>query len=155
MLTIDVNLDMYPELKADLQNIFCIKVSLIDLARKLEKDLLIFEHEPRRFTLGFKKDFRLGKTPGFMSPATEKIPVTETDGAIQEVASDKNGTPDRDTIVFDPVSRKDISTARHGASFQGSEFAKKLSSDNLNAEMDLDQDNEVGSLDDILPRRKK
>ena len=70
MLTIDVDLDMYPELKADLQNIFCIKVSLIDLARKLEKDLLIFEHEPRRFTLGFKKDHDLSMSPQIMSPVT-------------------------------------------------------------------------------------
>lgn len=67
-MQLDVNLDMYPEIKTDLQNIFCIKVSLIDLARKLEKDLLIFEHEPRRFTLGFKKDYNLSMAPVLSTP---------------------------------------------------------------------------------------
>ena len=33
-----------------------MKVSLIDLARKLENDLIIFETAPGRFKLDFKED---------------------------------------------------------------------------------------------------
>ena len=39
----DINLEKYPDLKADLENIFSTKRSLIDLARILEKELLIYE----------------------------------------------------------------------------------------------------------------
>ena len=32
------------------------KVSLLDLARELERDVLIYEYEPKRFKLIYKKD---------------------------------------------------------------------------------------------------
>ena len=51
----DIDLDWYPELKKDLVNVFDMKVSLVDLARQLEKDLVIYEYEPTRFKLDFKK----------------------------------------------------------------------------------------------------
>ena len=51
----DIDLDWYPDLKKDLVNVFDMKVSLADLARLLEKDLVIYEHEPTRFKLDFKK----------------------------------------------------------------------------------------------------
>ena len=53
----DIDLDWYPELKKDLINVFDMKVSLVDLARLLEKDLVIYEHEPTRFKLDFKSCF--------------------------------------------------------------------------------------------------
>lgn len=40
---LDVSLDRYPELEEGLTDIFCMKFSLIDLARKLENDLIIWE----------------------------------------------------------------------------------------------------------------
>ena len=50
----DIDLDWYPELKEALGNIFDMKVSLVDLARQLEKDLVIYEHQPYRFKMDFK-----------------------------------------------------------------------------------------------------
>ena len=44
VLHMDISLkDRYSSLKNDLENVFCRKMSLIDLARRLENDLLIYE----------------------------------------------------------------------------------------------------------------
>ena len=51
-----MNLSWYPELQAKLADIFDMKVSLIDLAKLLEKDLLIFEYEKDKYKLAFKTE---------------------------------------------------------------------------------------------------
>ena len=124
---------MYPEIKTDLQNIFCIKVSLIDLARKLEKDLLIFEHEPRRFTLGFKKDYNLSMSPVLSTPEhlVTKAPIPK------ELASDRTPeveelskavTEEKETEVFNPSPRQEFYTARHLIDSEGASSMVKQSS---------------------------
>ena len=55
-LQLNVDLNRYPKMKDDLLNLFNIKVSLIDLARKLENDLIIIEVTKGRFKLAFKDD---------------------------------------------------------------------------------------------------
>ena len=55
VLQMDVQLDWYPHLKEEIQDIFNIKVSLVDLARELEKDLIIIETQKDIFKLCFKK----------------------------------------------------------------------------------------------------
>lgn len=52
----NIDLDRYPELKDNLQNIFCMKKSLIDLARKLENELLIYETSNNHFKLCYKEE---------------------------------------------------------------------------------------------------
>ena len=42
----DIDLNHYPDLKEDISDIFGIKKSLVDLARELENDLIIWEKEP-------------------------------------------------------------------------------------------------------------
>ena len=52
----NIHLDWYPHLKEGLQDIFNVQVSLVDLARELEKDLVIVETEFDKFELKLKKD---------------------------------------------------------------------------------------------------
>ena len=59
IITIDIDLNRYPELRDDLLNIFSVKVSLLDLARKLENDLIMFEIAPDRYQLAFKDESKL------------------------------------------------------------------------------------------------
>lgn len=149
VLQIDVNLDMYPEIKADLQNIFCIKVSLIDLARKLERDLLIFEHEPKRFILGFKKDYNLSMSPTMMTP--ERLATkTPTTPCAQELASDRTprveelSKEENETIVFNSSPRQEqFNTARHMVNSEGASSMVKQSSNTSNGK--IAQDTEHGS----------
>ena len=56
VLSKDIDLDAYPHLKDDLSDIFSIKTSLVDLARELEKDLIILEKLPRMYRLGWKNE---------------------------------------------------------------------------------------------------
>ena len=59
----DLNLDWYPHLKDEISDVFNIKVSLTDLAKELEKDLVIIEENDNAYKLCFKKDY----IPGFQS----------------------------------------------------------------------------------------
>jgi len=52
----DIYIDMYPELKEELCDIFSNKVSLVDLARRLERDFLVYETERKKFKLAWKKE---------------------------------------------------------------------------------------------------
>ena len=61
-LSMDIDLNQYPDLKEDISDIFGIKKSLVDLARELENDLIIWEKEPKNFKLSWKKDI-LGSDP--------------------------------------------------------------------------------------------
>ena len=60
----DINLEKYPDLKADLENIFSTKRSLIDLARILERELLIYESKPGVFILSYKDELLAGESDG-------------------------------------------------------------------------------------------
>ncbi len=51
-----ISLDSYPEIKDELANIFSTKVSLADLGRRLERDLIIYEFERNKFKLSFKEE---------------------------------------------------------------------------------------------------
>lgn len=53
-LKMDIELDHYPKLKPELSDVFNLNKGLVDLARELEKDLLIYEHEPNNFKLVYK-----------------------------------------------------------------------------------------------------
>ena len=65
-LKIDIDLDIYPKLKSELSDVFNMNKGLIDLARELERDLLIYEHEPNDFKLVYKKKFMQSKQ--FITP---------------------------------------------------------------------------------------
>ena len=55
VLELPVDLDIYPNIKKGLSDVFNLKCSLADLARKLESDLVIFEVAPKKFKLSFKQ----------------------------------------------------------------------------------------------------
>ena len=57
ILKMDIDLDHYPKLKHEVSDVFNMNKGLVDLARELEKDLLIYEHEPNSFKLVYKKKF--------------------------------------------------------------------------------------------------
>ena len=52
----NINLDWYPHLKEEICDIFNVKVSLADLARELEKDLVLIETAQDKFKLCLKKE---------------------------------------------------------------------------------------------------
>ena len=51
----DISLDWYPHLKEGISDIFNTSISLVHLARQLERDFVIYEKEPNAFRLSFKK----------------------------------------------------------------------------------------------------
>ena len=65
-LKMDIDLDDYPKLKPELSDVFNMNKSLVDLARELEKDLLIYEHEPNDFKLVYKQKFM--QSQNFLTP---------------------------------------------------------------------------------------
>ena len=66
----DIHLDWYPELKEGLEDIYNPSVGLIDVARRIERDFLIYESRPGEFELDFKdKIFKSTKKRlGSLSP---------------------------------------------------------------------------------------
>ena len=79
----DIDLDWYPELKEALGNVFDMKVSLVDLARQLEKDLVIYEHEPTRFKLDFKTTV-FDKQNKFVFPDRDSPPTVDRIELVEE-----------------------------------------------------------------------
>lgn len=71
----DIELDWYPELKAGLEDIFNLQVSLVTLARSLERDLLIYEKAPNKFKVLFKDDVFTGLDENIeLSSEDEDVP---------------------------------------------------------------------------------
>ena len=81
VLQSSVSLEQYPDLKDGLVNIFSTEVSLIDLARRLERDLAIYEIQPNNFAVAFKSSLASERQKNAMR---ELEPITETPDAKRD-----------------------------------------------------------------------
>ena len=75
-------MNLYPDLKKGLEDVFNMKCSLEDLAKELEKDLVIYEHYPKKFKVVMKRSMML--TKGLMRGCSEAIIEYQTDNDKME-----------------------------------------------------------------------
>ena len=92
VLEMDIDLNgRYLSMKADLENIFCRKASLIDLARKLETDLLIYEVAPNEFRMCFKDEVLGGQVLSMPSSYRSVSPDLNAIQSMQEFGDTEHG----------------------------------------------------------------
>ena len=92
-----MHLDWYPHLKEEIQDVFNLKVSLSDIARELEKDLLIVEDEEDHFKISLKKEV----IPGFES----NLVLDGGSGIVTQTVSKEE---DPDSSFFSPQEKKKV-----------------------------------------------
>lgn len=120
VLTMDIFLHMYPHLQDKLEDIFDVSCSLTDLARELEKDLVIVEVDEGKFEIKLKRDLIDGIETRLKSNANSGVQTARrsqndedesyfTPSVLKNIDQpiSVRSRPQSDVVLFHPTEEED------------------------------------------------
>lgn len=81
----DIDLDLYPELKDGIEDVYNYNVGLIDIAKRIERDFLIYEKADKVFELDLKRKEIRAEGLDNLAEVESRFEIDELDKTLSDL----------------------------------------------------------------------